>query len=98
MDIPKKSDLEQSIVAVLNQHCEKYRLTQIRFLNLRKTGKIKDVAGNVIDETELEHLKELNYHIRLKRNDSMAALVTSLENLPDLRDLRVKFDNEKIKL
>ena len=73
-------------------------MNQIRFLNLRKTGKIKDVAGNVIEETELENLKELNYSVRLKRGKTMSNFANDLEKLPDLRDLRLKFGKESVRL
>ena len=73
-------------------------LQQVRYLNLRKKGKIKDVAGNIIEELELEHLKELNYLVRLKTGKDMGAFADELEKLPDLRDLRLKFGKESIRL
>ena len=98
IDIPIKSGLEESIAQVLGEFCDKVILQQIRYLNLRKTGKIKDVAGNVIEEKELENLKELNYLVRLKRGKNMGDFADSLEKLPDLRDLRLKFGKESAKL
>ena len=61
-------------------------------------AKIKDVAGNVIEEMELENLKELNYVVRLKRNKTMGAFADDLEKLPDMRDLRLKFGKENVRL
>ena len=98
IDIPINSGLEDKIEQILREYCEKKVLQQIRFLNLRKTGKIKDVAGNVIEERELENLKELNYSVRLKKDKQMMDFANDLEQLPDLRDLRLKFGKEAIKL
>ncbi len=98
IDIPINSDLEDSIAKILTSYCDKFVLNQIRFLNLRKTGKIKDVAGNVIEERELENLKELNYSVRLKRGKTMSNFANDLEKLPDLRDLRLKFGKESVRL
>lgn len=98
IEIPKDSGLEDNIDKVLKAYCDQYVLEQIRFLNLRKTGKIKDVAGNVIEETELENLKELNYSVRLKRGKTMGAFANDLEQLPDMRDLRLKFGKENVRL
>jgi hypothetical protein len=98
IEIPKDSGLEKLIQPILDEFCEKVVLDQIRFLNLRKTGKIKDVAGNVIEETELENLKEYNYKIRLKRKKSREDFANKLEELPDLRDLKLRFSKESIKL
>lgn len=98
IDIPINSGLEDKIENVLTLYCEKSILKQIRFLNLRKMGKIKDVAGNVIEETELENLKELNYSVRLKKSKKMMDFANDLEKLPDLRDLRLKFGKESVKL
>lgn len=98
IDIPINSGLEDKIEQILGDYCEKKVLQQIRFLNLRKTGKIKDVAGNVIEERELENLKELNYSVRLKKHKEMMDFANDLEKLPDLRDLRLKFGKETIKL
>lgn len=98
IEIPKDSDLELKIEEVLKEYCAKTVLDQIRFLNLRKTGKIKDVAGNVIEETALEKLKELTYQVRLKRNKNRQTFANDLEQLPDLRDLRLKFGKESIRL
>ncbi len=98
IDIPIESGLEERITKILKGYCDKFVLNQIRFLNLRKTGKIKDVAGNIIEETELENLKELNYSVRLKRGKTMSDFANDLEKLPDLRDLRLKFGKESVKL
>lgn len=98
IEIPKDSGLEKSIDPILKNYCDKVVLEQIRFLNLRKTGKIKDIAGNIIDEKELEHLKELNYKIRIKRNKSITDFANELEQIPDLRDLRLRFGRESEKL
>jgi len=98
IDIPIESGLEESVSKILTAYCDKFVLNQIRFLNLRKTGKIKDVAGNIIEETELENLKELNYSVRLKRGKMMSDFANDLEKLPDLRDLRLKFGKESVKL
>jgi len=98
IDIPINSGLEDKIEQILTVYCEKRVLQQIRFLNLRKTGKIKDVAGNVIEERELENLKELNYSVRLKKDKNMMQFADDLEKLPDLRDLRLKFGKESVKL
>lgn len=98
IEIPKDSGLEENIEKVLREYCDKYVLDQMRFLNLRKTGKIKDVAGNVIEEKELENLKELNYSVRLKRGKTMGAFADDLEKLPDMRDLRLKFGKENVRL
>ena len=98
IDIPINSGLEDKIEHILDDYCEKTVLQQIRFLNLRKTGKIKDVAGNVIEEMELENLKELNYAVRLKKDKEMMRFADDLEKLPDLRDLRLKFGKESVKL
>lgn len=98
VEIPRGSGLEQEIERVLKSFCSRIELDQIRFLNLRKTAKTKDIAGNVIDETPLEHLKELNYLIRVKQKKKIAELAAELEALPDMRDLRLRFSKENIEL
>ncbi|MEM6320705.1 MAG: DUF4956 domain-containing protein [Bacteroidota bacterium] len=98
IDIPIGSNLEQQIEQILTAYCAKYVLKQVRFLNLRKTGKIKDLAGNVIEEKELENLKEFNYQVRLHPQKSKDEFANALEQLSDVRDLRLKFDVETVRL
>ena len=94
VEIPKESNMEETINTVLKSYCARYTLEQVRFLNLRKTKKIRDVAGNVVEETELENLKELNYAIRLRRGKRPNDFIRELETHSELRDLRLRFDPE----
>ncbi len=98
IEIPKNSNSEQEIDRILNSFCQEVELEQIRFLNLRKTAKTRDIAGNVIDETPLEHLKEFSYQLRIKRNKSIGELTSRLEEMDDIRDLRLRFEKPAISL
>lgn len=98
IEIPLDSDLEQEIERILKKYCRVTQLEQVRFLNLRKTGKTKDIAGNVIEEVPLENLTELNYLLRVKNASDIPAFTHELEGLNDLRDLRLRFGKEEVAL
>ena len=95
IDIPMESELETPIRSILRKHCAQFSLREVRFPNLRRTRKIRDVAGNVVDEAELENLQELNYVLRLRTRAKADDLLTELESLPDIRALRLRFEREE---
>ncbi|MEM9884483.1 MAG: DUF4956 domain-containing protein [Bacteroidota bacterium] len=102
MDIVKDSNTYELAQQILRRHCLKVEVEQIRFLNLRNKQKIRDAAGNVVEEKQLE-LEELivyEFLIRLKNNTTAgrAALAQELESLEKLRELRLRFQPDEIKL
>ncbi len=98
IEIPLENQLEEEIEAIIKRYAKRSELTQVRFLNLRKTEKTKDLEGNIIAEKPLEHIKELNYLIRLENETERAQFIAELEQLPNIRDLRLRFENEAINL
>lgn len=94
IEIPKDSELEPIIACILQTYCTRATLDEVRFPNLRRTRKIRDVAGNVVDEAEVENLKELSYAVRLRRQTHANELLNELEALPDIRALRLRFERE----
>jgi len=98
IEIPLESQLEGEIEAIIRRYSKRSELTQVRFLNLRKTEKTKDIEGNIISETPMEHIKELNYLLNLKSDTERAQFIADLDQLPDIRDLRLRFGEESINL
>lgn len=98
IEVPLESQVEEEIEAIIKRYASRSELTQIRFLNLRKTEKTKDLEGNIISEMPMEHIKELNYLLSLKSDTQRAQFTADLEQLPDIRDLRLRFGQESINL
>ena len=98
IEVPRSSSRQLEIDQILKTYCKEVELEQIRFLNLRRTAKTRDVAGNVIDEIPMEQLKEFSYLLRVKRNKNISDLTSRLEELEDIRALRLRFEKPDINL
>jgi len=71
-------------------------LESIRFLNTRKKEKVLDEEGNIIEEISKDHLKELNYLIRLRANKTIDEFVQEIEGLGNLGDIRLRFSEVRL--
>ncbi|MEN0051192.1 MAG: DUF4956 domain-containing protein [Bacteroidota bacterium] len=102
MDLPKNSETFPLAQKILKEHCRKVEVQQIRFLNLKSKQKIRDAAGNVVEEQQLdlEEVVAYEFLIRLKKNtsDGRSELARQLEALEDVRELRLRFNPDEIKL
>lgn len=98
IELPKEGDQEAEFNKLLNIYCYHYELESIRFLNTRKKDKILDEEGNIIEEVSKDHLKELNYLIRLRSNRTIDEFVQEIGNLGELGDIRLRFDKKSIRL
>lgn len=98
IEIPKEGDQEKGFNTILERYCHHYELEQIRFLNTKKKEQVIDTEGQIIEEISKDHLKELSYLIRLKRNTSIDQFVREISNLGDLGDIRLRFDKKNIRL
>jgi len=98
IEIPKEGNQEDQFNKILNQYCYHYELESIRFLNTRKKDKILDEEGNIVEEISKDHLKELNYLIRLRGNKTVDQFVQEIEKLGDLGDIRLRFNKKSIQL
>ena len=98
IEIPKEGQQESSFNKILSRYCFHFELQQIRFLNTRKKEQILDEEGQIVDEISKDHLKELHYLIRLKRNTSVDQFVKEISDLGDLGDIRLRFDKKNIRL
>jgi len=98
IEVLMNSGVVPQVEQLLKQYCAYSKLEQLRFSNLQKTKKIKDEAGNIIGEQALDNRKELTYQIRLKTSADWDQLAQALEQLPDLQDLRLRFNEESVSL
>ena len=98
IELPKEGDEESEFNKILDRHCHHYELEQIRFMNTKKKDPVYDPAGNLIEEESKEHLKELNYLIRLKRNRTIDDFVSEINALESIGDIRLRFDKKAMKL
>ncbi|MFK7936027.1 MAG: DUF4956 domain-containing protein [Saprospiraceae bacterium] len=102
IDVPKDSATVNEVQAILTKHCSKVEVDEVKFLNLKKKQKIRDAAGNVVEERQLdlEELIEYNFLIRMKSggDERVAQFTKDLEQLDDIRELRLRFNPDNIKL
>lgn len=102
IDLPKGSRTNQQLQQLLRQHCRQVTVKQIRFLNLKRKQKIRDAAGNVVDEKELnlEEVVAYDFLIRLKDNslNGRTELIQVLEDLEDVRELRLRFLTSNVEI
>ena len=102
IDLPKNSKAFPLAQKILKAHCRQVEVEQIRFLNLKNKQKIRDAAGNVVEEQQLDLEEVIAYEflIRLKKNTShgRSELAKALESLEDVRELRLRFYPDEIKL
>lgn len=96
--IVKAPEVDTQIDQLLLTYCSAMMMEDIRFLNLNKTDKVRNEEGLIISETKRQVLKELNYRIRMKKNKSMEEFASELEQLPGLKDLRLRFNKEPFTL
>ena len=103
VDIPKESpETAVGVRQILKQFCRQVVIEEIRFVNLRKKQKIRDAAGNVIDvqQLDLEEIAVYDYRIRLKKDSEQqrAKFTEALEELDDIRELRLRFNPDESRL
>lgn len=90
--------VDSQIDQLLKSYCSAVLLENIRFLNLKKTDKVKNEEGVVIAETKRPVLKEMSYRIRMKKGKGMENFAHELEQLSGVRDLRLRFNKEPFTL
>ncbi|MEM1326130.1 MAG: DUF4956 domain-containing protein [Bacteroidota bacterium] len=102
IDLPKGSPTNDSIQPLLRKYCRKVVVEQIRFLNLKRKQKIRDAAGNVVDEQQLNLEEVIAYEFVIRLKDSsfkgQTALTKALEEVEDIRELRLRFSPEQSEL
>lgn len=98
IEIPKEGNEEINFNKILDRYCYHYELEQIRFMNTKKKDPVFDAAGNVLEEPSKDHLKELHYLIRLNRNKTIDEFVKEINDVGDIGDIRLRFDNKSIRL
>lgn len=90
--------VDLQVEQLLKAYCSAVLLENVRFLNLKKTDKVKNEEGVVIAETKRQVLKEMSYRVQMKRGKGIEAFAHDLEQLPSVRDLRLRFNKEPFTL
>lgn len=96
--IVEDREVDTQVVQLLKAYCSAMTLVDMRFLNLNKTDKVRNEEGVILSETKRQVLKEMNYRIRMRRNKGMEEFASDLEQLPGLKDLRLRFNKEPFTL
>jgi len=89
--LPKNKSYQSYIENILKLYCRNFELEQIRFLNQKKVQSL-DGEG-IIQQVELsgKDLQEITYLFRLKSKKEFTDLTQNLNELEDLKDLKLAF-------